>query len=128
MLKMIKVLGVCYLIFLVVITVFSIYAHPNSRDFPVWMMVSEAVVVPLGFVSMLLFTFSYKPKFYTWIWKIVPILLVGHYLIEWYFDFIIFKEPNDTPQFVAGVTVIGLFLLLPLFYSSFKFGYSEDDM
>lgn len=121
-----KVLSICYIIFFVVISVVSVRNDFQIDGYPVWMIISEVVIVPLGLVSMLLYTFSCKPRFCTWAWNIVPFMLVVYYLAEWYFDFIIFKKPGDTPQFVGAVTVLGLFLLFPLFYSSFKFGYSKD--
>jgi len=123
-----KVLSICYLVFFVVISVVSVRNDFQADGYPMWMVISEVVIVPLGFASMLLYTFSFKPEFCTWVWKIVPLLLVGYYVAEWYFDFIIFREPGSTSQFVEAVTVVGLFLLFPLFYSSFKFGYSKDEL
>ena len=121
-----KVLSICYLIFFVVISVVSVRNDFQAVGYPIWMIISEVVIVPLGFASMLLYTFSYKPEFCTWAWKIIPFMLVVYYLSEWYFDFVVYKKPDYSPEAIGMVTFVGSLLLLPLLYSSFKFGYSED--
>lgn len=121
-----RVLSIFYLIFFVVITVQSTLDHLQIKGYPFWMTVSELTLPALGAVSMLLHTFSYKPKPYAWAWKIVPFMLVSYYMLDWYFDLVVFKQPDDTPRFFWMATVLGFLLLVPLLYSSFKFGYSKD--
>jgi len=124
---MIKALSICYLIFFVVITVFSVQNDFEIQGYPKWMITSEVVIIPLGLISMLLYTFSYKSKFCMWLWKIVPFLLVSYYASEWYYDFIVYRNRvSPSGELIGVATVFGILLLLPLLYSSFKFGYSED--
>lgn len=122
------VLSICYLVFFVIITAISTLDDLQTNGYPLWMTISGVVVPVAGAVSMLFYTFSYKPELCSWLWKIVPFTLVAYYLVEWYFDFVLYPEPYDSPQLIVAATFAGSLVLLPLLYSSFKFGYSKDNI
>jgi hypothetical protein len=94
------------------------------QGYPLWMlMFSIAVIVP-GLISMFLWAFKFKPK-KRWLWKIVPIALVVYYVADWYFDLVVYRTPDLTNQVRVGITFLGLLVLYPLLYSTFKFGFGD---
>jgi len=123
-----QVLAICYLVFFGVVTAISTLNDFEilENGYPLWMIIAGVAIPALGAVSMTFYTFSYKPDFCAWVWKIVPFMLVVYYMVEWYFDFVVYKEPYDSPQLIGGATFLGSLLLLPLLYSSFKLGYSKN--
>lgn len=92
------------------------------------MIISGVVFPGLAAISMLFYVFSYKPNFCAWFWKIVPITLVAYYALSWYFDFILYREPDYTPVIIVMATILGSLMLLPAVYLTFKFGYTEDEL
>ena len=118
------VLTICYLVFLGVITAAAISSY--LEEYPLWITILGVVIPAVGAISMLLYAFSYKPQFCAWFWKIVPVMLVAYYAISWYIDLVAYRETNASPQRIGVTTILGSLLLLPLLYSSFRFGYSKD--
>ena len=116
-------LSVCYIIFIAVISVASFKNDLKIQNYPLWMLIFSPIAIVPGLISMLLWTFEFKPK-EKWFWKIVPFALVVYYAADWYFDFVVYRNPDMTNQVVVGITLIGLLLLYPLLYSTFKFGYN----
>ena len=120
-----RLIPLSYLIFILIITIYSILDDLKITGYPSWMLISGIVIPLMGIVSVLLYVLSYKPKLFSWIWKVVPFALVCYYLAEWYFDFVVFKKSDDTPQLLVTATLLGSLVLFPLLFCSFKLGYHE---
>ncbi len=114
-------LSVCYIIFMAAISVASFRSDLKIQSYPLWMLIFSIVAIVPGLISMLLWTFEFKPKG-KWFWKMVPFALVVYYVADWYFDFVVYRKPDETNQVVVGITLLGLLLLYPLLSSTFKFG------
>lgn len=121
-----QVLCICYVIFIVVVTTGSAMNDFRGTDYPMWMSISGIAAPGLGIVAMLLYAFSFRPRIVGWIWKIVPVLIVLYYAVEWYFDFVVYRKPDMSPPLLGIVTIVGLLMLFPLFYSTFMLGYSSE--
>lgn len=121
-----RALIIIYLIFFIGFIVPVGTSDDIKQGYPLWITISGVIVPVLGALSILLYALSFEPKRCAWFWKIVPILLVVYYAIAWWFDFILYKEPDNNITLIAVATFVGLLLLCPAFYFSFKFGYSED--
>ena len=121
------ILTICYLVFLGFITVTGA-SGDLQYGYPLWMTVSGLAIPAVGAVSMILYMVSYKPKYCSWIWKITPFVLLGFYAVSWYFDFVLYRAPDDSPELIGVATFLGILLFFPLLYSSFKFGYSMSDI
>jgi hypothetical protein len=105
------------------ISVASFRDDLKIQGYPLWMLIFGAIVNVPGLISMFLWAFEFELK-KKWFWKIVPFALVGYYAADWYFDFVIFRTPDITNQVRIGITFLGLLVLYPLLYSTFKFGYN----
>ncbi len=124
---MLRLLCICYVAFMAYISAISTIEDLHTNRYPFWMVLLEIIIPALGMIAMIFYVFSYKPKFISWIWKIVPWALLAYFLVGWYFDFVIFNiDPTFTHQEIAAITIIGSLIFLPLLYTNFKFGYSED--
>jgi len=112
--------GILYLI----IFVFFPHINPSSDECPLWLRIFEITACLPACISMILYIIERKPNFLTWIWKIIPFVLVAYIMIDWYYTFLI--KGDDSLQFISVVTVLGLLFLYPLVYCTFRYGYSFD--
>jgi uncharacterized membrane protein len=119
-----KFLSICYIVFVIVVNADSLN-NDLKQDYPLWMLIFCVVAVIPGLISMFLLTFEFEPK-RRWFWKIVPFVLVVYFATSWYFDFIR-RRPEITNQVVVWGTLLGTFLLFPLLYSAFKFGFRDQE-
>ena len=119
---MTRLLGTLYLI---IIISFSIVIKDISpHEYPRMLEISELFIGLLSCIAMFLYIIERKPNFLTWIWKIVPIALVADFVTEIIYSCII--RGNDSPQFIVFLIVLDLLILYPLFYCTFRYGYSFD--
>ncbi|RPJ76903.1 MAG: hypothetical protein EHM20_06855 [Alphaproteobacteria bacterium] len=115
-------LSICYIIFMVAISISSFRQDLKIQGYPIWMLIFSIIAIVPGLVSMSLWAFEFEPK-RRWYWKVVPFVLIFYYTAEWYFDLFVYKKPDYTNQVIAVITIFGLLVLYPLLYSTFKFGY-----
>jgi hypothetical protein len=85
-----------------------------------------AIIPAAGLIGMVFSVFCFRPRKLSFVWKILPFALVGYYAAEWYFDFVVYRDSDLTPQLTAIITVIGILILLPLLLATFRFGYSKE--
>lgn len=119
-----RTLTFCYLVFFVAGLfpfVPSSYPEPDS---PLWLVTLGIFSFGLAAISIFLHGLSYRPKSFTWLWKIIPFLLIAFFVLSWYWGFILYPEPEYPLSETVLATLLGLVALFPAFYLSFKFGYS----
>lgn len=115
----------CYLVFFVtVLSPFVPSGYPEL-DSPLWLVILGIFLFGFVAISIFLYGASYKPKPFAWFWKIVPLTLIIYLAISWYWEFILYHEPDDSTSQTAMATFFGLAVLFPAFYLSFKLGYSN---
>jgi uncharacterized membrane protein len=105
-------------------TVASFKDDLKIPGYPLWMLIFSIVAVTPGLISMFLWAFEFELK-KKLLWKIIPFVLVVYYAADWYYDLVIFREPDMTNRVIVGITFLGLLLLYPLLYSTFKFGFGR---
>jgi len=121
-----RILTFCYFVFFVAIfIVLRILSH-LEKGVPLWSIIFSVTILSLVAISILLYGLSYKPKRFTWFWKVIPFTLLAHYAIGWYF---LGWNPVDTNESLL-LLIIGTCLMFAVFfaafYLSFKFGYSKS--
>ena len=121
-----KFLSVCYIVFMIAISVASFRDDSKIQGYPLCMLIFSVVAIIPGLISMFLWTFEFKPKG-RWFWKIVPFVLVVYFVADWYFDFVVYRKPDVTNQVIVGITLLGLLVLYPLLYSTFTFGFGDKE-
>ncbi len=114
----------CYLVFFVIVLAPLAPSGYPVPDSPLWLVIFE--IFSFGFVAISIFLYgaSYRPKPFAWFWKVVPFTLIIYLAISWYWEFILYHEPDDSASKTAMATLFGLAVLFPAFYLSFKLGYS----
>lgn len=120
-----RILTFCYLIFFVAVLfpfVPSSYPEPDS---PLWLVTLGIFSFGLAAISIFLHGLSYRPKSFTWLWKIIPFLLIAFFVLSWYWGFILYPKPEHPLSETVLATLLGVVVLFPAFYLSFKFGYSN---
>lgn len=120
-----RTLTFCYLVFFVAVLfpfVPSSYSEPDS---PLWLVTLGIFSFGLAAISIFLHGLSYRPKSFTWLWKIIPFLLISFFVLSWYWGFILYPKPEYPLSETVLATLFGLVALFPAFYLSFKFGYSD---
>ena len=79
-------------------------------------------------IIVMVFYILEKPHKLTSFWKVAPIVMVFYYALEWYYDCIVYRGIDDTNVLIGVTIVLVILLLYPLFFVSFKYGYSSDFM
>ncbi len=82
------------------------------------------VVVPVA-ISILFSGLCYKPKRFTWIWKIVPFILLSTYMFDWYVGWGTPSPPERPLLYTILDDLVGSALIFPAFYLPFSFAYSK---
>lgn len=123
---MVEFLSVCYVIFIMVITGTSTRDDALVRGYSIGLVLMEVIVPVVGAIGMLLYTFSFELRSYRWIWKIVPLLLLACYVFEWYLDFVVYRQPDETNTVIIAITLLGAVILYPMFHTNYKLGYSKE--
>ena len=115
----------CYLAFFVIVLLPFVPSGYPKPDSPLWLVIPG--ILSFGFVAISIFLYgvSYKPKPLVWFWKVVPVMLIIYLAISWYWEFILYREPDDSTSQTAMATIFGLAVLFPAIYLSFKFAYSK---
>ena len=120
-----RFLSVIYVVVIAYINCTSFLHDIRDRHyFPIWEVIFGIVFVTAGLVSMVFWAFEFEPK-RRWIWKIIPLGLIAYYAVDWYFTFILNRQPDMTSPVIVVTTLVGLLVLYPFFYSTFKFGYED---
>jgi hypothetical protein len=120
-----RILTFCYLVFFTIVLipfVPSSYSEPVS---PLWLVTLGTFSFSLVAISIFLYGLSYRPKSCAWLWKIIPFMLIAFVALSWYWEFILYPEPEYPLSETILATLLGLVVLSPAFYLSFKFGYSN---
>jgi len=120
-----KFLSVCYIVFMIALGVTS-FNSDLKQGYPLWMLIFSPVAIIPGLISMFLWAFEFNPKG-KWFWKIVPFVLVVYFVADWYFDLVVYRKPDETNQVIVGITLLGLLVLYPLLYSTFEFGFGDQE-
>ncbi len=121
-----QLLSVCYIAFIAFINGVSLWRDVAIRGYPLWTAIFGLIANLGGFISMLLWAFYCEPS-RKWFWKTVFFGVVVYYATSWYFDFVLYRDPYFTNQLISVTTVLGLLILFPLFYSTFKFGFGDRE-
>jgi hypothetical protein len=121
-------LSVCYVVLIVAINVTGFRGDLKIQGYPLWMLIFSIVATVPGLIAVLLWAFEFGPK-RKWFWRIVLFALVFYFAADWYFEFVIYRplKPDLTNQLLVVVTLIGLLLFYPLIYSTFKFGFGDQE-
>jgi hypothetical protein len=120
-----RTLTFCYLVFLITVLIPIVSSSRSEPDSPFWLVTLGIFSFGLVAISIVLHGLSYKPKSFTWLWKIIPFLLIAFAVLSWYWEFILYPKPESQLSKTVLLTLFGVVVLLPAFYLSFKFGYSN---
>lgn len=120
-----RTLTFCYLAFFIVVLIPLGYTSYPEPDSPLWLVTLGIFSFGLAALSILFHGLSYKPKSCAQIWKIIPFLLITYLILSWYWEFILYPEPESPLSETILATFFGLLILFPSLYLSFKLGYSN---
>jgi hypothetical protein len=120
-----RILTFCYLVFFIAVLIPLGYTSGPEPDYPLWLIALVTFSFSLVAISIFLYGLSYRPKSFAWVWKIIPFMLIVFVVLSWYWEFILYPEPEYPLSETVLATLFGLVALSPAFYLSFKFGYSN---
>jgi len=97
----------------------------TSFEYPLRVALLETItVVPIA-ISILFSGFCYKPKRFTWIWKIVPLILLSACVFDWYIGWGSSSPPARPLLYTILDGLVGSAMIFPAFYLPFSFAYSK---
>ena len=103
----------------------SSYWICTSFEYPLRVVLLETIVVVPIAISILFSGFCYKPKRFTWVWKIVPLMLLSAYVFDWYIGWGTSSPPERPLLYTILDGLVGSAMIFPAFYLPFRFAYSK---
>ena len=117
-----QTLSAVYLFLYLGILLFSAL-NQTANEYPGWLTALDFSCRAGAVVCMMLYVIRLRPIFLSPLWKLVPIVLVMCDGFSWYYDFIVFADPEYKIPEILIATCLGIIILFPSWYLCFRFGY-----
>jgi len=97
-----------------------------AQQYPHWLTGLDLAVRSSAAICILLYIFRHRPEALRFLWKLLPGILVVFEIFSWYYDFFVTVDPDVTALGLGLAVIVGVVVISPSWYISFRFGYLED--